>query len=158
MDDEQWKNFRENMRFHRLKQGITNVKIAALLKKDKGWVSCTEAGAYARWPKPKDMMAIAKILGMTLRQMVKPIPPGTVLTVSPKEQDQGVEALEKIRKNLGLSKPAFAGVLGVTIGQYHNVTGGYASFSVTKWWQIARALDMDLNVLLGRDKDGLQSK
>ncbi|WP_337383186.1 hypothetical protein [Acidaminococcus timonensis] len=52
MDDEQWKNFRENMRYHRLKQGITNVKIAALLKKDKGWVSCTEAGAYARWPKP----------------------------------------------------------------------------------------------------------
>lgn len=154
MDREQWKNFRDNMRLQRLKQGITTVKMSALLQKDKGWVSCTESGAYAHWPKPKDMLAIARILGMSMAQMVKPVPPGTVLTVSPREQEHGRITLEEIRKNRSLSKPAFAGVLGVTYGQYRNVSNGYGSFSVTKWWQIADSLGMDLNVLLGRDLDG----
>ena len=50
MDGEQWLNFRENMRYFRLIQGITGKEMAARMGKSVAWVSQVEAGLYARWP------------------------------------------------------------------------------------------------------------
>lgn len=151
MNLEEWMNFRSNMRYLRIKKGITGTQMAECLGRTPGFVSCVESGAYTRWPKPQDMLNIAKCLGTTIKEMIKPLPPGTVLYVSPEEHDRGVENLEKIRKLKKLTKQDFAALIGVSLKHYSMVTTGGSSFSVRKWWTIAEHLKMDLNVLLGRD-------
>ena len=101
------------------------------------------------------MMAVSKALGLTLRQMIQPVPKGTVLYVSPYEADRGLENLEAIRKHKGLSKTRFAVLLDITDSQYSSVSNGYDGFGIKTWWEIADALGMDLNILIGREGNGL---
>lgn len=155
MDNADWKNFRQNMRLWRLKKGISTSAMGKAVGHTPGWVSAIEAGAYVRWPNTEEMLAVSKVLGLTLRQMIQPVPKGTVLYVSPYEADRGLENLEAIRKHKGLSKSRFAVLLDITDSQYTNVSNGYNGFGIKTWWKIADALDMDLNVLIGRKDNGL---
>lgn len=155
MDPEDWKNFRDNMRYHRLKQGISIAAMGRIVGHSPGWVSATETGAYIRWPNTEELLAVSKALGLTMRQMIQPVPKGTVLYVSPYEADRGLENLEAIRKHKGLSKSRFAVLLDITDSQYTNVSNGYNGFGIKTWWKIADALDMDLNILIGRKGNGL---
>lgn len=109
MNLEEWTNFRGNMRYLRIKKGITGTQMAECLGRTAGFVSCVESGAYTRWPKPQDMLTIAKCLGTSVKEMIKPIPAGTVLYVSPEEQDVGVENLEKIRRLKKTDEAGFCG-------------------------------------------------
>ena len=153
MNLEEWTNFRSNMRYLRIMKGITGTQMAECLGRTPGFVSCVESGAYTRWPRTQDMLAIAKCLGTTIKEMIKPIPAGTVLYVSPEEQDVGVENLEKIRRLKKLTKQDFAELIGVSLKHYSMVTTGGSTFSVRKWWTIAENLKMDLITLLGRDAE-----
>jgi transcriptional regulator with XRE-family HTH domain len=155
MDAEDWKNFRDNMRLWRLRKNISTSAMGKAVGHTPGWVSAIESGAYVRWPNAEEMLAVSKVLGLTLRQMIQPVPKGTVLYVSPYEADRGLENLEAIRKHKGLSKTSFAILIDVTDSQYSNVSNGYSSFGIKTWWKIADALDMDLNVLIGRKDNGL---
>ncbi|SFO62765.1 Helix-turn-helix [Acidaminococcus fermentans] len=155
MDPEDWKNFRDNMRYHRLKQGISIAAMGRIVGHSPGWVSATETGAYIRWPNTEELLAVSKALGLTLRQMIQPVPKGTVLYVTPYEADRGLENLEAIRKHKGLSKSSFAVLIDVTDSQYSNVSNGYNGFGIKTWWKIADALGMDLNILIGRKGNGL---
>ena len=101
------------------------------------------------------MRAVSKVLGLTLWQMIQPVPKGTVLYVTPYEADRGLENLEAIRKHKGLSKSSFAVLINVTDSQYSNVSNGYNSFGIKTWWRVADALGMDLNILIGREGNGL---
>ena len=152
MDGEQWLNFRENMRYFRLIQGITGKEMAARMGKSVAWVSQVEAGLYARWPASKDMLAVARELGLSLKQMVTPLPSSIVLEVSNQEHDQGVKNLEKIRKHHKLSKRKFADKLGISRSCYSAVTNEYSRFSIESWWRIAKELNMDLKIFIGRDE------
>ena len=153
MNLEEWTNFRSNMRYLRIKKGITGTQMAECLGRTPGFVSCVESGAYTRWPKTQDMLNIAKCLGVTIKEMIKPIPAGTVLYVSPEEQDVGVENLEKIRRLKKLTKQDLAELIGVSLKHYSMVTTGGSTFSVRKWWTIAENLKMDLSTLLGREEN-----
>lgn len=155
MDPEDWKNFRDNMRYHRLKQGISIAAMGRIVGHSPGWVSATETGAYIRWPNTEELLAVSKALGLTMRQMIQPVPKGTVLYVTPYEADRGLENLEAIRKHKGLSKSSFAVLIDVTDSQYSNVSNGYNGFGIKTWWKIADALGMDLNILIGREGNGL---
>lgn len=155
MDTEDWKKFRDNMRYHRLKQGISIAAMGRIVGHSPGWVSATETGAYIRWPNTEELLAVSKALGLTMRQMIKPVPKGTVLYVGPQEAAHGIENLEAIRKHREMSKIRFAILLGITISQYSNVSNGYDGFGVKTWWKIANALGMDLNVLIGREGNGI---
>ena len=142
MNLEEWTNFRGNMRYLRIKKGITGTQMAECLGRTPGFVSCVESGAYTRWPKTQDMLNIAKCLGVTIKEMIKPI-----------EQDVGVENLEKIRRLKKLTKQDFAELIGVSLKHYSMVTTGGSTFSVRKWWTIAENLKMDLSTLLGREEN-----
>lgn len=155
MDAEDWKNFRQNMRLWRLKKNISISAMGKAVGHTPGWVSAIESGAYVRWPNAEEMMAVSKALGLTLRQMIQPVPKGTVLYVSPYEADRGLENLEAIRKHKGLSKTSFAILIDVTDSQYSKVSNGYNGFGIKTWWKIANALGMDLNILIGREGNGL---
>ena len=155
MDANDWKNFRNNMRLYRLKKNISTAAMGRAVGHTPGWVSAVESDAYVRWPSSEEMRAVSKVLGLALRQMIQPVPKGTVLYVSPYEADRGLENLEAIRKHKGLSKTSFAILIDVTDSQYSNVSNGYSSFGIKTWWKIADALDMDLNVLIGRKDNGL---
>lgn len=151
MDGTLWLNFRENMRYFRLSQGITGKQMAARMGKSVSWVSQTETGFYAQWPTPETMQAISQVLGVSIKQMVAPLPPGIVLNISPMESSRGISNLEKIRKHRKLSKRQFSDKLGISRSAYSSVSNGYHDFSIENWWQIARALNMDLRILIGRD-------
>lgn len=151
MDGTLWLNFRENMRFYRMAKGITEKQMAARMGKSVSWVSHVEAGLYARWPASKDMLAVARELGLSLKQMVTPLPSSIVLEVSNQEHDQGVKNLEKIRKHHKLSKRKFADKLGISRSCYSAVTNEYSRFSIESWWQISKALGIPLGILIGRD-------
>lgn len=155
MDAEDWKNCRQNMRLWRLKKNISTSAMGKAVGHTPGWVSAIESGAYVRWPNAEEMRAVSKVLGLTLRQMIQPVPKGTVLYVTPYEADRGLENLEAIRKHKGLSKSRFAVLLDITDSQYTNVSNGYNGFGIKTWWKIADALDMDLNILIGRKGNGL---
>lgn len=153
MNLEEWTNFRGNMRYLLIKKGITGTQMAEFLGRTPGFVSCVESGAYTRWPKTQDMLAIAKCLGTTIKEMIKPLPPGTVLYVSPEEHDRGIANLEKIRKLRKLTKQDFAALIGVSLKHYSMATTGGSTFSVRKWWGIAEKLKMELSTLLGREEN-----
>lgn len=153
MDADDWKNFRNNMRLWRLKKNISTSAMGKAVGHTPGWVSAIESGAYVRWPNAEEMRAVSKVLGMTLRQMIQPVPKGTVLYVSPYEADRGLENLEAIRKHKGLSKSRFAVLLDITDSQYTNVSNGYNGFGIKTWWKIADSLFMDLRKLIRSHED-----
>lgn len=146
-------NFRNNMRYLRLKKGLTATALGDAIAHTSGWITCTETGAYTRRPKTIDMIAIAKVLGTTVEEMLKPLPDGIVLYISPEEHETGLENLEKIRRHRKMLKAVFAKKIGVTNKHYSQVINGYSNFSIKAWWRIAKNLKMNLNVLLGRDAE-----
>lgn len=156
MDIDDLRNFQANMRYWRLKKDITVTRMAKLLHKQNSWINAAEAGNYVGYPKPAEMLAVAQILKKPMREMVKPLPKGTVLYISPAEQETGISNLEAIRINRGMSKSAFAFYIGVSVSQYYLNTTGSSTYSVKKWWTIAENLGVKLTTLIGRNENAIQ--
>lgn len=151
MDGTLWLNFRENMRFYRMAKGITEKQMAARMGKSVSWVSHVESGLYAQWPTPKTMQAIARVLGVQMKQLVEPLPASIIIYVDAMENAQGIENLEKIREYRKVSKRKFADQLGISRSAYSSASNGYHGFSVETWWRIAGNLTVDLAILIGRE-------
>lgn len=99
-----------------------------------------------------DLLEIARVLGMKLRDLIKPIPEA-IMAVSRDEAAFGLQNLEKLRKKKRLTVPQFNDRLGLSKGHLHRVLAGYNRFGIKAWWQISKALGIPLGTLIGRDND-----
>lgn len=153
MDDAMMETIRANARYYRLANGMSGTYIGEAIDHDASWVQQFEAGAIQK-PKPADLIKLAHVLGFRLSDLIK-TKPALLLYISPEENRTGLEKLEEIRHRRGVSKRQFSLSLGLSEGHYNKVLNGYRNFSIKIWWKIADALDMDLNVLIGRRDNGL---
>ncbi|WP_270441468.1 helix-turn-helix domain-containing protein [Acidaminococcus provencensis] len=153
MDDAMMETIRANARYYRLANGLSGSYIGDAIGHDASWVQQFEAGAIQK-PKPADLIKLAHVLGFRLSDLIK-TKPALLLYISPEENRTGLEKLEEIRHRRGVSKRQFSLSLGLSEGHYTQVLNGYRNFSIKIWWKIADALDMDLNVLIGRRDNGL---
>lgn len=153
MDAEMMETIRANARYYRLANGLSGSYIGDAIGHDASWVQQFEAGAIQK-PKPADLIKLAHVLGFRLSDLIK-TKPALLLYISPEENRTGLEKLEEIRHRRGVSKRQFSLSLGLSEGHYTKVLNGYRNFSIKIWWKIADALDMDLNVLIGRRDNGL---
>ena len=151
MDSEMVETIRENARYYRLAKGISGETIGKAVGHDHSWVQAFEAGTVKR-PKTNDLVNLAKVLGMRLSDLIKPIPGLPRLYISPEEQRKGMENLEKIRWKKRCSQREFSSFLGFNADQYNKILRGRANFSVKAWLGIAQILDIPLEKLLGRKK------
>lgn len=152
MDAEMMETIRENARYYRLAKGISGETIGNAVGHDHSWVQAFEAGAVKR-PKTNDLVNLAKVLGMRLSDLIKPIPGLPRLYISQEEQRAGIENLEKIRKKKGCSQRKFSEFLDMTADHYSKVLHGRTNFSAKAWIKIADQLQIPLEKLLGRDAE-----
>ena len=152
MDSEMVETIRENARYYRLAKGISGETIGKAVGHDHSWVQAFEAGTVKR-PKTNDLVNLAKVLGMRLSDLIKPIPGLPRLYISPEEQRKGMENLERIRKRNGCSQRKFSEFLGMSADHYNKVLHGRANFSAKAWMKISDQLQIPLEQLLGRDAE-----
>ncbi|MCF0154000.1 helix-turn-helix transcriptional regulator [Megasphaera sp.] len=148
MDAEMIENIRANVRYYRIVKGISGRQLSAAIGLSPTWICCFESGII-RESTPKNLQMLAKALGKKLSDLIKP-PKAVIQTISPKEAEQGLQNLERIRKQKGLSVKQFEMDLGLCEGHLYKALEGRRKFTIETWWKIAEALDMDLKTLIGR--------
>ena len=148
MDAEMIENIRANVRYYRIVKGISGRQLSAAIGLSPTWICCFESGII-RESTPKNLQMLAKALGKKLSDLIKP-PKAVIQTISPKEAEQGLQNLERICKQKGLSVKQFEMDLGLCEGHLYKALEGRRKFTIETWWKIAEALDMDLKTLIGR--------
>lgn len=151
MDAEMMDNTISSIRYWRLQKGISAMTISLAVGRSPGWLTQVEQG-YIKSIPDDDLLEIARVLGMKLRDLIKPVPE-TIMAVSREEADFGLQNLEKLRKKKRLTVPQFNDRLGLSKGHLHSALAGYNQFGIKSWWKIAKALRIPLATLIGRDND-----
>lgn len=149
MDAEMMETIIASIRYWRLQKGISVRTISLAVCRSSGWLTQVEQGSIKSIP-DDDLLEIARVLGMQLRDLIKPVPE-TIMAVSREEAAFGLQNLEKLRQKKRLTVPQFNDQLGLSKGHLHRVLAGYNQFGIKAWWKIADALHMDLKVLIGRE-------
>lgn len=149
MDAEMMETIRQNVRYQQIRQNINSEKMSTQLGHSKTWIAQFERGRIITLSE-KDLAAITKLLGVKLRDLIKPIPV-LIMDVSPEEADFGIKNLDKIRERRKMSDYQFSKFLGISPGRFNQVKNGYAKFGIKSWWKIADVLDMSLATLIGRN-------
>lgn len=150
MDAEMMDNIRKNIRYYRIMKGISVATISLGVGRSSGWLTQVEQGAIKTVPDDV-LIEIAGILGLKLRDLVKPAPE-VVMNVSREEAEFGLRNLEKLRKHWKLTVPQLNKRLGLSKGHLHRVLAGYTQFGIRTWWKISKALGIPLGTLIGRDE------
>lgn len=148
MDKEMIENIRSNVRFYRIMKGLSGRQLSAAIGLSPTWICCFESGII-RESTPENLQLLAKALGKKLSDLIKP-PKAVIQKISPEEAECGLQNLERIRKQKGLSVRQFEMDLGLCEGHLTKALKGYRRFTVETWWKVAEALDMDLKTLIGR--------
>ncbi|WP_337543548.1 MULTISPECIES: helix-turn-helix transcriptional regulator [Acidaminococcus] len=151
MDAEMMETIIASIRYWRLQKGISVRTISLAVGRSPGWLTQVEQGSIKSIP-DDDLLEIARVLGMKLRDLIKPIPEA-IMAVSRDEAAFGLQNLEKLRKKKRLTVPQFNDRLGLSKGHLHRVLAGYNRFGIKAWWQISKALGIPLGTLIGRDND-----
>lgn len=149
MDAEMMETIRQNVRYQRIRQNINSEKMSIRLGHSKTWIAQFERGRIITLSE-KDLAAITKLLGVRLRDLIKPIP-GLIMEVTPEEAEFGIKNLDKIRERRKKSDYQFSKDLGIFPGRFNQVKNGYAQFGIKSWWKISEVLDISLATLIGRD-------
>lgn len=149
MDAEMIENIRANVRYYRIVKGLSGRQLSAAIGLSPTWVCCFESGII-RESTPENLQLLAKALGKKLSDLIKP-PKAVIQKISPEETEQGLQNLERIRKQKGLSVRQFEQNLGLCEGHLYKALEGRRKFALGTWWKIAEELDMDLKTLIGRE-------
>lgn len=149
MDAEMIENIRSNVRYYRIVKGISGRRLSAAIGLSPTWICCFESGII-RESNPENLRLLAKALGKKLSDLIKP-PKAVIQKISPEETEQGLQNLERIRKQKGLSVRQFEQNLGLCEGHLAKALKGYRKFTIETWWKIAETLDMDLKTLIRRE-------
>ena len=149
MDTEMIENIRANVRYYRIVKGLSGRKLSAAIGLSPTWICCFESGII-RESTPENLQLLAKALGKKLSDLIKP-PKAVIQKISPEETERGLQNLERIRKQKGLSVKQFEIDLGLCEGHLYKALEGRRKFAIRTWWKIAEELDVDLKTLIGRE-------
>ncbi|WP_302370476.1 helix-turn-helix transcriptional regulator [Acidaminococcus massiliensis] len=149
MDTEMIENIRANVRYYRIVKGLSGRKLSAAIGLSPTWICCFESGII-RESTPENLQLLAKALGKKLSDLIKP-PKAVIQKISPEETERGLQNLERIRKQKGLSVKQFEIDLGLCEGHLYKALEGRRKFAIGTWWKIAEELDVDLKTLIGRE-------
>lgn len=149
MDEQMLENFRVNIKYYRMKKGLSGKYLSRAIGRSDSWVSQFES-IRIKSPDPKSMLLLAKALGIKIADLVKP--PFKLIKVSPEEAKNGLKTLEQIRKQMWLSGRAFSLYLGLSPSYWGHLIHGESHFSTAKWLAISARLNIPLNKLLERER------
>ena len=148
MDKEMIENIRANVRYYRIVKGLSGRQLSAAIGLSPTWIHCFET-RIIRESTPENLQLLAKVLGKKLSDLIKP-PKVVIQEISPEEAEQGLQNLERIRKQKGLSVRQFEQNLGLCKGHLYKALEGRRKFTIGTWWKVAEALNMELKTLIGR--------
>ena len=148
MDAEMIENIRANVRYYRIVKGLSGRQLSTAIGLSPTWIHCFET-RIIRESTPENLQLLAKSLGKKLSDLIKP-PKVVIQKLSPEEAECGLQNLERIRKQKGLSVRQFEQNLGLCEGHLAKALKGCRKFTIETWWKVAEALDMDLKALIGR--------
>lgn len=130
MDAEMIENIRANVRYYRIVKGLSGRQVSAAIGLSPTWICCFESGII-RESTPENLQLLAKALGKKLSDLIKP-PKAVIQKISPEETEQGLQNLERIRKQKGLSVRQFEQNLGLE-GHLAKALKGYRRFTIETW-------------------------
>lgn len=99
MDKEMIENIRANVRYYRIVKGLSGRQLSAAIGLSPTWIHCFET-RIIRESTPENLQLLAKVLGKKLSDLIKP-PKVVIQAISPEEAEQGLQNLERIRKQKG---------------------------------------------------------